>query len=133
MQFTTDQLKGAWRKYKILMKDEVRLLKTESASFDCVRWLRAAIRKLELQLGNRRQRTQVPLIIDTRKVAKRYDLLSFLANAEESSSHEINGVNSFEQSASSSFNSYQPRPSVSRPMTRKIYAPDSLVLVDNAS
>mmetsp|Transcript_27256 Transcript_27256/g.48974 ORF Transcript_27256/g.48974 Transcript_27256/m.48974 type:complete len:115 (+) Transcript_27256:2218-2562(+) len=114
------------------MREEVRNIKQATSSFDYVRWLRMAIRKLEIQLGSRRQRSQLPLLIDTRKSAKRLDSLSLLVTAEESSSQELRGVNQFAQSTGSSFHNYEARP-VARPLTRKIFAPDSLVLIDNAS
>jgi hypothetical protein len=128
VHFTPEQLKGAWRKLKLVMREEVRLIKSTSCSFDFVRWLRMAIRKLETQLGSRRQRSQLPLLIDTRKVAGRMDSLSLLVTAEESSQQEMQGINEFAQSTRSSFHNYE-----ARPLTRKIFAPDSLMLVDNAS
>lgn len=132
VNFTPEQLKGAWRRLKLLMREEVRQIKSATSSFDFVRWLRMAIRKLEIQLGSRRQRSQLPQLIDTRKTAKRLDSLSMLATAEESSTQEMKGINEFAQSSSSSFHNYEPRP-IARQLTRKIFAPDSLVLIDNAS
>jgi hypothetical protein len=132
VHFTPEQLEGAWRKLKLVMREEVRLIKSTSCSFYFVRWLRMAIRKLEIQLGSRRQRSQLPLLIDTQKVAKRMDSLNLLVTAEKSSQQEMQGINEFAQSTRSSFHYYEARP-LSRPMTRKIFAPDSLMLVDNAS
>jgi hypothetical protein len=94
VHFTPEQLKGAWRKLKLVMREEVRLIKSTSCSFDFVRWLRMAIRKLETQLGSRRQRSQLPLLIDTRKVAGRMDSLSLLVTARKARSKRCKGSTS---------------------------------------
>jgi hypothetical protein len=132
VHFTPAQLKGAWRSLKLVMREEVRLMKASTVHIDCVRWLRLAVRKLEMQLGSRRQRSQLPMLIDTRKTARRTDSLRLLAIAEENSQQEMRGINHFSQSSRSSFHGYEARP-VSRALPRKIFAPDSLMLVDHQS
>lgn len=120
--FTPEQLKLAWRKLKLLMKEEVRHVE----GLDYLRWLRMVIRKLENKVGSRRHRC---LLIDARKEAKHIDPLIMLARAGDGVLQEIKGVNLFSQSLSSSFKSYDGK--TPPPTSRKYYAPDSLTLVES--
>jgi len=73
-------LKHAWRCLKGTMRQEVCSIKQRAPSYHCIKWLRAAVKKLETQLGKRK--VKLPALIDATQPQRRLDILSLMVEAE---------------------------------------------------
>lgn len=75
-------LKQTWRCLKATMREEVREIKKRWPQYHYIKWLRAAVRKLE-QSNGRRLKNKPPPIIDATQSEKRIDILDMMADADK--------------------------------------------------
>ena len=97
-----DQLKQAWRKLKGTMRLEVKELRKKQPQYNYVKWIRAAARRMEVQLGKSDSGAHV---IDATHAPKRADVLSLMAQVEES---ELAGIASTKDLPFSSGTCFKP-------------------------
>jgi hypothetical protein len=122
-------LKHHWRLLKATMRQEVAEIKRKYPQYHYIKWLRAAIRKLEHRVGRRTHKIKAPPIIDATQAARRVDMLNVLAIADGDADHGIQGVSNFSFSAISSFKKYE-RKSRNSEGPQKVFEPFSLAMTE---
>lgn len=123
-----EYLKHQWRLLKAVMREEVGELKQRTGSFDYVRWVRAAIRKLENQTGKKTKSRHSELVDATQSV-QRVDNLTILAMVGCPEPFDPVGACAQLPSCSSHFKVYEKHTEVP-PRPKQCYRPFSLALVD---
>lgn len=98
-------LKKIWRCLKVTMKEEVAEIKKKAPQFHYIKWLRAAVRKLELSNGKKVKNKQVSSL-NLKPREKRLDMLAIMAEAENLKRLGIESSTFLNCTASSSFKVY---------------------------
>ena len=127
VRVSEEYLKHHWRLIKATMREEVRLQRQRTPNFDYLRWLRAAIRKLENIMG-KRQKPKSPELIDATQAVHRVDNLTILAMVSAPEPFEPAGASVVIPTCSSQFKTYEKRPVGQR--ARQFYRPFSLSMVE---
>ena len=99
-------LKKIWRCLKVTMKEEVAEIKKKAPQFHYIKWLRAAVRKLELGNGKKVKNKQVSSL-NMKPREQRLDMLAVMAETENSKSFGIESSTFLNCTASSSFKVYE--------------------------
>lgn len=100
-----DLLKKIWRCLKVTMKEEVTDIRKKAPQYHYIKWLRAAVRKLEQNNGKKHK--QKPFTsINPKPKEHRFDMLSVMAEAENAKCSGIESSTSLNITSSSSFKAY---------------------------
>ena len=100
-----DQLKKIWRCLKVSMKEEVGELKKKVPNFHYIKWLRAAVKKLDSSIG-KKCKNKVVNSFNFKPREQRIDMLSIMADAEDQKKFGIESSTFLNFTASSSFKAY---------------------------
>lgn len=111
------------------MREEVRVQRVKHPQFDYLRWLRAAIRKLENLIG-KRQKVKTPELIDATQAVHRVDNLTILAMVSSPKPFDPVGTSAVIPTCSSQFKTYEKRLEGQRP--KQFFRPFSLALVEES-
>ena len=122
-----EYLKHQWRLIKATMREEVQQHRGKHPHFDYLRWLRAAIRKLENLMG-KRQKAKPLEVVDATQVVHRVDSLAILAMMSAPRLFDPIGVSAVIPTCSSQFKSYEKR--LEGPRAKQYFRPFSLSLVE---
>lgn len=98
-------LKKIWRCLKVTMKEEVAEIRKKAPQYHYIKWLRAAVRKLEQNSGKKVKNKVVPSI-NPRPKEQRIDMLTIMAEAENAKCIGIQSNTSLNITSSSSFKAY---------------------------
>lgn len=101
-----DVLKKIWRCLKVTMKEEVAEIKKKAPQFHYIKWLRAAIRKLELGNGKKVKNKQLGSL-NLKPKEQRLDMLTIMAEAESFKRFGIESSTFLNATATSSFKVYE--------------------------
>ena len=101
-----DVLKKIWRCIKVTMKEEVADIRKKAPSYHYIKWLRAAVRKLELNSG-KKIKIKNSVNINPRPKEQRIDILTIMADAENAKCSGIQSNTSLNVNSSSSFKAYE--------------------------
>jgi hypothetical protein len=102
---SVDQLKKIWRCLKVSMKEEVAELKKKVPNFHYIKWLRAAVKKLDSNHG-KKNKNKVVGCSSLKPREQRIDMLSIMAEAEDSKRFGIESSSFLNFTASSSFKAF---------------------------
>ena len=100
-----DLLKKIWRCLKITMKEEVAELKKKVPNFNSIKWLRAAVKKLDSSSG-KKLKNKVFSSLNFKPREHRIDMLSVMADAEDLKKYGIESSTFLNFNSSSSFKVY---------------------------
>lgn len=100
------RLKQEWHCLKAAMKQEVSTIRQKNPTYHFIKWVRAAARKVETQLG--KNNNKKPLhVIDATHRAKRVDILAVMSQADELDAQGMESSKELEISASSCFKKFK--------------------------
>lgn len=103
-----DVLKQTWRRLKACMREEVKEIKKKSPQYHYIKWIRAAIKKLENQIGKKmKTHNSVEPIVDATQRIKRIDILNLMAEADNNAIKGFKDNLSLPFSTSSSFKMFE--------------------------
>mmetsp|Transcript_22068 Transcript_22068/g.21774 ORF Transcript_22068/g.21774 Transcript_22068/m.21774 type:complete len:324 (-) Transcript_22068:33-1004(-) len=106
-------LKQTWRRLKATMREEVREIQKKWPQYHYIKWIRAAVRKLE-QHDGKKLKNRPPPIIDATQSEKRLDILNMMADADENPPKGFQGTSDeISFSRSSSFKKFEKSPCLS--------------------
>jgi hypothetical protein len=100
-----ETLKKIWRALKVTMQEEVSEIRKNAPTYHFVKWLRAAIRKLEINNG-KKTKNKTSVSINPKPKEQRFDMLSIMAEVENSKCIGIESTTSLHATATSSFKVY---------------------------
>jgi hypothetical protein len=126
-RLSEEYLKHQWRLIKATMREEVQQQRVKHPHFDYLRWLRAAIRKLENLMG-KRQKPKPFELIDATQAVHRVDNLTILAMVSAPKPFEPIGTFAAIPTCSSQFKTYEKR--LECPRAKQFFRPFSLSLVE---
>lgn len=101
----SELLKKIWRCLKITMKEEVTELKKKVPNFNYIKWLRAAVKKLDSNTG-KKIKNKVVSSFNFKPREQRIDILSVMADAEDLQKFGIESSTFLNFNSSSSFKVY---------------------------
>eukprot|EP00358_Blepharisma_japonicum_P003106 CAMPEP_0202945236 /NCGR_PEP_ID=MMETSP1395-20130829/6209_1 /ASSEMBLY_ACC=CAM_ASM_000871 /TAXON_ID=5961 /ORGANISM="Blepharisma japonicum, Strain Stock R1072" /LENGTH=345 /DNA_ID=CAMNT_0049645001 /DNA_START=124 /DNA_END=1161 /DNA_ORIENTATION=- len=103
-----DVIKHTWRRLKATMREEVKEIKKRLPQYHYIKWIRAAIRKLEAQLGKRALKSPQPSpIVDATQRVKKIDILNLMADADNNMYEGFQDNSILALSSSSSFKKFE--------------------------
>ncbi|OMJ88106.1 hypothetical protein SteCoe_10004 [Stentor coeruleus] len=100
-----DLLRKIWRCLKVTMKEEVIDIRKKAPQYHYIKWLRAAVRKLE-QNNGKKHKQKTFTSINPKPKEHRFDMLSVMAEAENTKCSGIESSTSLNITSSSSFKVY---------------------------
>ena len=100
-----DLLKKIWRCLKVTMKEEVMEIKKKNPQYHYLKWIRAAVRKLE-QNSAKKSKLKLSVSINPKPKEQRFDMLTIMAEAENAKCIGIESTTSLNITSSSSFKAY---------------------------
>lgn len=88
------------------MKQEVAVIRQKNPTYHFLKWIRAASRKVENQLGKNNKKKSLH-VIDATHRAKRVDILAVMAQADELDAQGMGSSKELEISTSSCFKKFK--------------------------